>query len=174
MEILTGASDSSAIVRENLLGLALFIVLALGPWLLLAFLSWRRKGRRLRVLGLGIVPTLVASIVGLYVTVCGYPGPPGTGAKAEIGKRRAAPVVEALAAYRRSLGNYPDSLQALVPQFLPDTTLRELARLLGYPLEYESIAAGSSFQLVFRYGGPGMNECAWTDTSSAWRCGGYF
>jgi hypothetical protein len=167
-------SDASAIARERAIGLALFGIAVLGPWALLVLLIARSKSKRLRVFGLGIVPVLVASFAGMIMTVCWYPGPPGVGALASTGKRRSVPVLAALAEYKKREGAYPYTLASLVPGFLPDSTLPAIDHFLGYPLEYTVSTDRHEFVLQFRYVGPGMNECAWADTSSAWHCGGYF
>jgi hypothetical protein len=106
--------------------------------------------------------------------VCWYPGPPGTGAKSEVTRRRAVPVLAALAEYRRTSGLYPEDLSALTPALLADTTLPAIKRLVGYPLEYMPTTDRRGFELRFRYGGPGMNSCAWRDSSGSWTCSGYF
>jgi len=167
-------SDASALARERGIGLALFGVAVLGPWVLFLLIIARTKTKRFRVFGLGIVPVLVISFAGLLMTVCWYPGPPGVGARASAGKRRSAPVLAALAEYKKREGAYPHTLASLVPVFLPDTTLPAIDRFLGYPLEYTVSPDLHRFTIQFRYVGPGMNECAWSDTSSTWHCGGYF
>jgi hypothetical protein len=98
---------------------------------------------------------------------------PGEGPKAQRGEARAAPVIEALTAYRAERGAYPDSLRLLVPRFLPDSALRVPDRVQErYPLEYERTADG--YVLTFRYVGPGMNHCRYRPERPRWECGGYF
>jgi hypothetical protein len=167
-------SDSTAIARERLIGLALFAAAVLGPWLLLLVIVARTKKRRLGIFGIGVVPAMLISLAGLFVSFCWYPGPPGAGARATAAKRRGASVLGALAEFKKDQGLYPDSLKALTPHLLSDTSLAAFPRLLGYPLEYTTSSDRRSFSLLFRYTGPGMNWCSWTDTSTAWRCGGYF
>ena len=43
-----------------------------------------------------------------------FTGPPGEGELAELGYASYAPTIEALAKYRSSVGQYPESLEALL------------------------------------------------------------
>jgi hypothetical protein len=95
--------------------------------------------------------------------------PPGQGAKAEAGYAAARPVIAGLASYHQQHGNYPASLEALVPGYLsqvpsgPD----------GHRLDYRLTSEGLSYELSFRYVGPGMNLCTYTPERQ-WRCTGYY
>jgi hypothetical protein len=93
--------------------------------------------------------------------------PPGEGEKAEAGFRVCQPVIEALAAYEADLGIYPDSLDALSPDYLEDIpeTVNDL------PINYQQ--EGASYTLSFSYEGPGMNRCSYTPEEN-WDCFGYY
>ena len=107
----------------------------------------------------------------IVATLACWP-PPGRGAKAARGYQRAAPVIAALAEYRRAHGTFPDSLAQLVPAYLPDSALAMPTRAQErYPLEYRADSGG--YQLGFRYVGPGMNFCRYHSASRQWSCGGY-
>ena len=97
-------------------------------------------------------------VVCLSVVCCVSCNAPGKGPKAERGYARAKPVVTALDSFRRAKGQYPDSLNQLVPQFLPAAALETPTRTQErYPLEYQQ--SDGNFTLTFRYVGPGMNYC---------------
>jgi hypothetical protein len=118
-----------------------------------------------------VTPRLVAMLP-LGLSLAGCPGP-GEGPKAARGRERAAPVIEALAAYRESVGRYPDDLGLLVPTFLPESALTVPDRPQeSYPLEYAR--EDTSYVLTFRYVGPGMNYCRYRPQRPRWECGGYF
>lgn len=86
---------------------------------------------------------------------------------------RSAPVVAALEAYRQHTTEYPEDLSVLVPQFLDAAALRlPPDEQESYPLEYARTKA--SYELSFRYVGPGMNRCTYTPDAASWRCDGYF
>ena len=107
----------------------------------------------------------------LLLAACPGPGP-GVGPRAQAGYEAATPVIEALARFHAANGAYPDSLAQLVPQYLREGALAEPNP--GYPWEYRSVSSGRSYNLRFRYSGPGMNFCDWTPDTRAWDCGGYY
>jgi hypothetical protein len=110
--------------------------------------------RRFRVLGLL-----------LCLPLLGCPRP-GQGRKAEKGYATCEPVIAALERYHQEKGAWPDSLEALVPDYLAG-----VPALGGYPLKYQR--AGEGYELQFSYTGPGVNRCTYTPESK-WRCSGYF
>lgn len=94
---------------------------------------------------------------------------PGEGAKAEMGYKLARPVIAALDKYRQAEGRYPGDLQALVPAYMdPVPTGPDLPRL-----DYRLTSEGASYELTFRYVGPGMNVCNYTP-GPGWNCYGYY
>jgi hypothetical protein len=98
---------------------------------------------------------------------------PGHGAKAGHGYRRAAPVIVALAAYRRDSAKYPIALADLVRHYLPAQVLALPEQLQEeYPLKYHVDSTG--YVLEFRYTGPGMNRCDYSSKKAAWECSGLF
>ena|SRR5690606_11965802 len=92
---------------------------------------------------------------------------PGEGRKAEQGYAAAAPVIEALAAYHTDHQAYPETLDALIPDYLAAIPQPEAMP----PLDYAP--TGPSYELTFEYVGPGMNRCVYTP-EDGWRCSGYF
>lgn len=96
---------------------------------------------------------------------------PGEGPKAERGYRRAAPVIQALARYHASRGDYPDSLGLLAPRWIAASALAAPVQP-EYPFEYTHTYQG--YLLTFRYTGPGMNECTYSQPPGTWKCGGHF
>ncbi len=99
---------------------------------------------------------------------CSLLGPqeaPGEGAKAERGYAACAPILAALAEFREANGNYPDSLTALVPDYLNSIP----SQVNDQPITYSKTAA--SFTLTFGYVGPGMNICTYAP-ERGWRCSG--
>ena len=98
---------------------------------------------------------------------------PGEGPKAARGYARAEAVINALEAFRRERGSYPESLGQLVPRFLPARALDvPTAEQERYPLEYRTDSG--EFTVAFRYVGPGMNECSFASGSRKWRCSGHY
>jgi hypothetical protein len=97
---------------------------------------------------------------------------PGRGEKAEHGFASAPPVIVAIERYRSARGQYPVTLEALVPDFLPRQALLHGPAQVGYPWEYGRDSTG--YTLTFRYTGPGMNSCHYSPAEPRWKCGGYF
>ena len=95
------------------------------------------------------------------------PGP-GEGAKAELGYRECAPVLDALGRHFARTGQYPAALDELVN---PDDALTAVPEPNGNPLRYSS--TNTDFELVFTYTGPGVNHCS-TSRARTWSCSGYY
>ena len=93
--------------------------------------------------------------------------PPGEGPKAEAGYKACAPVIDALERYKAEHGAYPETVDALTPDFLPD----DLANPEDVLFTYKN--KGESYELQFRYSGPGMNICTYTP-ETGWDCIGYY
>jgi hypothetical protein len=94
--------------------------------------------------------------------------PPGEGKKAEEGYQLGATIIEALEAYHADLGEYPESLDALVPDYLdavPSGTQIQ---------EFRYMRTDASYLLSFSYTGPGMNNCDYTPEAGEWDCSGYY
>jgi hypothetical protein len=96
---------------------------------------------------------------------------PGEGSKAERGYRRAAPVIAALARYRGETGTYPDSLARLAPRWIAADALEPPVQP-EYPFSY--MRTDDGYLLTFRYAGPGMNDCMYSQPPGKWKCGGHF
>jgi len=101
----------------------------------------------------------------LYKTIVG--DPPGVGPKAEQGYQACAPIIQALASYQAQQGSYPTALAGLVPAYLNQVPAEVTGQPLGYMLK------GASYQLEFRYVGPGMNICDYSP-ETGWKCHGYY
>jgi hypothetical protein len=120
---------------------------------------------------------LVAAACVCCLLVCGLGGwwayrsivgePPGQGAQAQRGYQAAAPIIAALETYRQAHGQYPATLDALVPAYLAAIP----ASVNGNPLTYQAV--DDSYTLQFSYVGPGMNRCTYTP-STLWKCFGYY
>lgn len=112
---------------------------------------------------------LIALCAGIgYFLWAAFTGPPpGVGPKAEQGYQASAPIIAALARYHEQQGAYPESLDALAPTFLTDVAHTDGAIEIAYRV------TDTSYQLEFRYTGPGMNICTYTP-EIGWHCTGYF
>lgn len=93
--------------------------------------------------------------------------PPGEGQKAEAGYKACAPIIEALESYEAEHNAYPEKLDALVPGYLPEDSIKPEDFLFDYQI------TDTSYKLVFRYTGPGMNICTYTP-ETGWDCFGYW
>lgn len=125
----------------------------------------RRKRLWLLAAGL-LLSAAVCAGAGYWVWATFIGPPPGVGPKAEQGYRDCAPVIDALGRFQAEHGAYPETLEELVPAFLP-----ELPQSPG--LEYAYRAQTPGYQLEFRYVGPGMNICRYTP-EAGWDCEGYY
>ena len=125
--------------------------------------------RRLTVfLVLGFLVTLAVCAGASYFVWAAFVGqPPGVGPKAEQGYRACGPIIDALAKYKAQHGSYPETLSVLVPTFGADVS--HATQDIG--VDYRLTA--SSYQLEFRYTGPGMNICVYTP-EAGWKCSGYY
>jgi len=97
---------------------------------------------------------------------------PGEGAKAERGYRRAAPVIAALQRFHATTDSYPQSLLTLIPQYLDSAAAPAAIETQESPLGY--VRSARDFELSFRYGGPGINECTYRSVTGLWKCSGHF
>ena len=98
----------------------------------------------------------------LMMTGCHLYGPaPGKGAKAERFYVKAKPIIQALEAYRTSVGSYPEELDALKPSYLKE---------VDWPFGmYQRTEDG--YELWFSYEGPGINSCVYKPAGE-WECSG--
>ena len=98
---------------------------------------------------------------------------PGQGPVARSGYKICTPAIEALAAYHAEHSRYPVGLEELVPRYLsrvPSQKADSRLMSIGYKLH-----PADSYELEFRYVGPGMNYCRYSPTFAAqWKCGGYY
>jgi hypothetical protein len=138
-----------------------------------AGLLWARR-RASRSAGWGCISGFAAGCAyGLVALVYGFCFPaPGEGADAQYGFAHGQVLIGALEAYRARAHAPPDSLGALVPEFLASRAWVDrcgpLARCFVYTRQ------GDAYELSFQYAGPGMNTCTWTTGTRRWDCSGYF
>ena len=93
--------------------------------------------------------------------------PPGVGEKAERGYAALEPVTKALEQYQADTGTYPESLDELVPGYLPSVPTEVNDESIQYTKTSES------YSLAFHYIGPGMNTCTFTPETK-WQCSGAY
>jgi hypothetical protein len=93
--------------------------------------------------------------------------PPGEGPKAETGYKALAPIIEALERYKANHNSYPEKLDTLVPDYLPDLSVEPEDFQFTYQIEDQS------YKLRFNYVGPGMNICTYKP-ETGWDCFGYY
>ncbi len=93
-------------------------------------------------------------------------------AKAEDGRTRLQPVVDAIVAYSNAEGAYPDSVAVLVPSYLRE--LPDQPEWAGHEEWWSYERTDSGFTVDFRYFGPGVNWCFWNSSNAKWQCGGYY
>ena len=108
----------------------------------------------------------------LVFTTCFTPA--GYGDRAIEGRSRAHVVMSALGRYQVSHGALPDSLSALVPQYLEASALDGPSHGggKGYPFRY--VRKDSTYVLTFEYTNPGINNCQISSVDRTWRCDRYF
>ena len=124
--------------------------------------------RHILLLTLGFLAVIaLCAGIGYFVWATFIGSPPGVGPKAEQGYQACAPIIEALARYHEQHGAYPESLAALAPAFQTDVSPAD------GPIEIAYRVTDTSYQLEFRYTGPGMNICTYTP-EIGWHCTGYF
>jgi hypothetical protein len=90
---------------------------------------------------------------------------------AVVGMERYDPLVHALADFRQDRGRYPDSLEELVPTYLPALPQGSANQRPSDPA-YGASADG--YVLEFRYSGPGINTSGFNHGDGAWRCVGAY
>jgi hypothetical protein len=94
--------------------------------------------------------------------------PPGKGPIAEEWFKRCQPIIDSLENYKTSNHRYPDALSDLVPAYataVPEEELKQAT--LQYRMQDES------YELTFKYYGPGVNNCVYRP-GSKWVCSGYY
>ena len=94
--------------------------------------------------------------------------PPGVGEKAEKGYAASEPVIDALESYKADHGSYPETLTALVPEYLPAAPTKT------DELDFSYSSTGGSYRFSFHYIGPGMNSCTFAPESKEWDCSGAY
>jgi hypothetical protein len=90
--------------------------------------------------------------------------PPGTGPDARTGMTRSAPLIAAIERYNDAHGQYPTSLEDLVPDFLP---LIPNTIVGGHPPTYERTDRGYAF--TFSYTTPLPVYCSYRP-GVKWKC----
>lgn len=77
------------------------------------------------------------------------------------------PVIEALQHYKTVTGEYPETLEDLIPEYIAIMPSYEIGEVT-----YSKIDDG--YELRFEYYGPGINQCSYTPNSKKWDCFGYY
>lgn len=93
--------------------------------------------------------------------------PPGVGEKAELGYAVCDPIISALDQYKADKGEYPESLDELLPDYLSSVP----TEVNNEPIYYKKV--DRSFTLSFHYIGPGTNTCTYTPEDK-WHCSGAY
>jgi hypothetical protein len=110
---------------------------------------------------------LCAGIGYLFWTRVSVPGP-GAGSTADLGYQTCASIIAALERYHAQEGVYPATLDDLVPSYLVEAPpTPEGISEIRYRLR------ATSFELQFKYIGPGVNTCVYTP-ETGWTCSGYY
>jgi len=130
-----------------------------------------RRGLIIVFLSIAILGTLLAAVfcVGSvnFVKDNLIGEPAGEGPKAETGYKACAPFIAALESYKADHDSYPQTLDELVPDYLPDLSVDPEDFLFSYRIK------DASYQLRFSYSGPGNNICTYTP-EEGWYCYGYW
>ena len=147
------------------------VIPVLAIWALRRLSAGRRAWQAGLIWVSGCLTSLLYFAVAYVFAVC-WGGAIGASGKNRLARAYGAPVVGALEAFHRDSAYYPRTLRELVLTYLTSSALAapELS-VLRYPFEYRADTGG--FELLVRYGGPGMNECR-IGADKAWRCHGYF
>ncbi len=90
-----------------------------------------------------------------------YGPPPGKGPKAEKFFEEAAPIISALELYKIERGSYPESIDDLIPNYIPVKPSRK----------FYYVTENDTYILAFRYEGPGINSCTFSP-GKEWDCTG--
>ncbi len=102
---------------------------------------------------------------------------PGKGGKAKRSYAKAAPVIAALDEYCGATGEYPGSLDTLVPTYLSEFPLGFNSNGESLGLMPEDglcyIKTDKSYEIRYSYNGPGRNLCVYTP-ESGWSASGYW
>ena len=120
-----GLVSDAAAIRADVIGRWILIIAAVVlPWLAFSvarrtIVRWPSVGRAVAVGGARVI-AVIAGVFGVVFAMCAYPAP-GAGPKARLGYREAAPIIQALDAYRNAQGGWPASIEELTPTFLANT-----------------------------------------------------
>jgi hypothetical protein len=99
---------------------------------------------------------------------------PGEGRVAELGRIKGAQLIRGVESFHSDSARYPKSLDELTPRYLSHN---DLIKILSGPPRFDYIYnAPESYELIFRYTGPGVNTCSHVSgqTEAAWSCSGYY
>jgi hypothetical protein len=103
---------------------------------------------------------------------CFFLPAPGEGEKAKQGYEDAKPVIEGLRRYHLHYGEYPSTLQALIPEYLPQESMTFIS-IQGYSHAFDYERSKQEYSLRFGYTGPGSNTCTYSP-SVGWKCYGLY
>jgi hypothetical protein len=119
----------------------------------------------------GVNKRHVAACFLLALTGCNSSG---KGAEADFARARSVPVIAALEKFKHTKGDYPQSLEELVPSFMSARELSDAKQ--PSVIDYKKTSA-SRYELTFFYDGPGRNNsCVYRSESpeKSWDCSGYY
>jgi len=131
----------------------------------------------------------ILALLALCLLGCGTEA--GKGRHASAGYRAAAPVIASLEKYHEAHGRYPASLIELVPKYLPNTNALLISGGIEPTLSPRSNTEDDSFKsrpfdsfwytpqsdsyiLIFRFAGPGMNQCTYDSKTKKWSAQGHY
>ena len=119
---------------------------------------------------IAIVITLSIFFVCLLIGCCWvllFPIYGINGPIAQQGQENAAGLITALEQYKTEAGNYPPSLELLVPTYLSD--IPQPAQ--GWQYQYQSLESGNEFILSFTIGRSLDGDyCEYTSITKHWQC----
>jgi hypothetical protein len=92
---------------------------------------------------------------------------PGEGEGATRGYEACAPLIAALEEFHKVNGNYPDSIEVLIPDYLDKVP----PEVNGDPIIF--ILQGDTYTLSFSYSGPGNKICIYAP-EDGWHCSGVY
>jgi hypothetical protein len=106
-------------------------------------------------------------LVMILLIVSGCGPAPGEGRKAEEGYELSQTIIDALEQYKADQGEYPATLDELIPDYLAAIPTGQYVDEWVY-----TPTDDGKYTLMFSYVGPCMNTCTYSP-DGGWDCGGY-
>ena len=91
--------------------------------------------------------------------------------QAKKGFKLYTPVTVALDKYKADHGNYPSTLNKLIPNYLKSIPVPAGDKV---PSEIKYSIKKNEYTLRFHYTGPGVNNCLYSSKLKKWTCSGYY